>query len=161
MGGPETRRIYQLVESGRVPAKRVEDRSRIYCLGGPESLTPHLNGEIYFQRWDAKAGKSKDFNATNLFIKRTVYDPRFQCSEMEEGDVYCEYGNWQKKRAPRRHRRFFGRMAHHLFLSNPNRKNILNVSKIKHIWDTEWLLTEMYRRALGSQPMEVNVDEIL
>lgn len=143
-GDAEVAEVLRQVKAGNRPAATFEQWSRVYCLAGSDSLTPHLNGEIYFQRWNSTSIPQATRNIT-----APEYDKRFDCVEQGDGDVYCPYGNWAKERAPRNHRRFFHRMAHHLFLSNPNRKNKIDVKTVDDIWNTEWLLTEMYRRSLG------------
>eukprot|EP00927_Polykrikos_kofoidii_P054839 TRINITY_DN49195_c0_g1_i1.p1 TRINITY_DN49195_c0_g1~~TRINITY_DN49195_c0_g1_i1.p1 ORF type:complete len:889 (+),score=133.17 TRINITY_DN49195_c0_g1_i1:294-2669(+) len=109
---------------------------RLYCFKGKEGMTPHLNGEIYWQHW-------KDERTDSTESADALYDRRFMC-DVEGSDLTCSSGNWGK--SFRRFDNFFDRIAYHLFFSSAG-KHVTNVEELRK---NRWLIGELYARSLGS-----------
>merc|ERR1712217_870004 len=134
--GAEAEAILAAVAKGRKPAIPIPDSTRMFCFRGPEGMAAHVNGEVYWQHWDAK-------KAVSIATKDSGrYDVRFDCRE-DKGDLYCDAGNWGK--GPRRIQQFFGRIAYHLFFSTRRP----HVKKRSEVFQAGWLLADLYQRSLN------------
>lgn len=112
----------------------------LYCFAGDQTLTPHLNGEVYWQHWNPEQQQTLDHASKEL------YDTRFACRSDVSGrgmDLNCTKGNWGADRVS--FPNFFGRIAYHLFFST----NQKPVSSKEDVMNKSWLVSEMYRRSLG------------
>merc|ERR1712203_30569 len=135
--GEKAEQLKAQVEDGNRPSLRIPPETRMWCYQGVDAMAPHLNGEVYWQPWDATV------KATALSMKGSKFDLRFKCQELASGDLDCKYGNWGK--SPRLIPSFFGRIAYHLFFST--RKP--TVKSQYEILSGDWLVSTMYRRSLG------------
>jgi len=135
--GAEAEKILAQVAAGNTPAKKLPPETQMYCLRGPDAMTPHLNGEVYWQRWNAAKGRTVTSETSRL------YDNRFDCTEGYDGELECVRGNWGN--APRNMPRLFNRTAYHLFFST--RREVLR--RKEDVYKAEWLLSELYARSLG------------
>jgi hypothetical protein len=135
-----------LVEARERSVSKSSQRAvRLFCLAGNESLTPHLNGEVFWQPWDALRGAT--WNATRLGVPSSAYESRFQCVRGTSPlDLECSSGTWGASK--RVMKNFFGRPAYHLFYSTMQKSGSWALSKMD-ILRMDWLVSEMYRRALG------------
>jgi mannosyltransferase OCH1-like enzyme len=109
---------------------------KLYCFQGDEAMTPHLNGEVYWQHW------SSDNNHSREQVSNPLYDKRFAC-QADGQDLKCTEGNWGKS-----HRtipNFFGRLAYHLFFSTTAKGS----SSKQDVFSKSWLVSDMYKRSLG------------
>lgn len=131
--GPEAAVVQAAVARGNAPATALAPSARLFCLSGSEGLAPHLNGEIYWQKWDAKANATSTEEAP-----AELYDTRFQCRELERGDLECDRGTWGI--GTRLFPNFFGRTAYHLFFSTRGPQS-------NPYSDT--LIGELYRRSFA------------
>jgi len=137
---PEARGVLAAVELGRAQAARVPASARVLCLAGEDGMAPHINGEVYWQPWDLKAGATGSTESKD----KAHYEFRMACREESGGDLTCDHGNWGKSQ--RNYTRFFNRTAYHLFFTFHVDKS---VKTEREILEKDWLLSEMYRRALG------------
>lgn len=133
---PEAKQVLAAVERGNVQPIPLPENLKLFCLAATDGLAPHLNGEIYYQPWDAKKG------TTDLSRTGKNYDLRFACRE-KGTDLHCDRGNWGNK--TRHLAKFFQRTAYHLFHSV--RK--IEAETAADIFHSKFLLSEMYRRSLG------------
>ncbi|CAK0852012.1 unnamed protein product, partial [Prorocentrum cordatum] len=135
--GPEAEDVLKAVELGNREAKQLPPGTKLWCLRGEDGFTPHTNGEVYWQGWDhalQRTDRSKD--------DKSVYDVRFDCQEVGDRDLDCKTGNWgsRHKLIPK----FFGRIAYHLFFST---RRVVKQTR-EEIFEAQWILSELYRRAL-------------
>merc|ERR1712032_572594 len=103
-------------------------------MGGRDGMTPHLNGEVYWQPWNSSVGK------TGRVRGRGPFDLRFSCieasgEEASSGNLKCKSGNWGKE--TRVLQNFFGRVAYHLFFST----NKPNVRTTEDVFRGGWLIS--------------------
>jgi len=126
--------------STEIPAENIPANVTTYCLKGEDSLTPHLNGEIFWQAWDHRR------SATLLQRDRKMkeYDDRFDCA-LSGAQMNCTKGEDMFGSHPLRIPKFFDRTAYHLFFSTRN----VDVSSKEDILQGDWVISEMYRRSLG------------
>lgn len=126
------------LEPGADPAFQLPEGTVMKCMAGPEGLAPHINGEVYWQRWD------REKQVTLPMEKETkTYDKRFACREGENNDLVCTAGNWGSN--DRVLPNFFNRVAYHLFFST----RAVEVKSVEEALESDWLLSEMMRRSLG------------
>lgn len=135
--GPEAEKFRALVAAGNARSQQWPPGMRTYCMRGADGMAPHLNGEVYWQPWNAKEGTTH-----NGPYKQGQYDQRFSCKELAGGDLECKKGNWGNQH--RTLSKFFGRISYHLFFStkkphDKTRDEVLN---------GDYLVSEMYRRSL-------------
>jgi len=134
---PKEVKVLEAVELGKRPAKALPEDARIFCFQGNESLSPHLNGEVYWQKWDS------DTRATSTAkADEDDYDTRFQCKDVK-GDLVCDRGQWGQE--PRVIPDIWGRMAYHLFFSTSRREK----RTAEEMLQSDWMIAELYRRSLG------------
>eukprot|EP00929_Paragymnodinium_shiwhaense_P013920 TRINITY_DN121768_c0_g1_i1.p1 TRINITY_DN121768_c0_g1~~TRINITY_DN121768_c0_g1_i1.p1 ORF type:complete len:909 (+),score=198.56 TRINITY_DN121768_c0_g1_i1:50-2776(+) len=112
---------------------------KLYCFQGDQTMTPHLNGEVYWQHW------SGDETLEDTSKVQYRYDTRFNCSA-EGVDLLCSKGNWGDSH--RRIPNFFGRIAYHLFFSTTSKESLSR----DDVFAKQWLVSDMYRRSLGLKP---------
>merc|ERR1712194_259718 len=112
-------------------------------MGGKDGMAAHLNGEIYWQPWNAQLGIT-DTSFSGDTSGRT-FDMRFSCKELPSGDLECKKGNWGN--GLRIFPQFFQRISYHLFFST---KRPTARSK-KEVMGGTYLVSEMYRRSLGKR----------
>eukprot|EP00039_Didymoeca_costata_P029619 m.25541 g.25541 ORF g.25541 m.25541 type:complete len:357 (+) comp7714_c0_seq1:80-1150(+) len=121
--------------------KQLSPDVKLYCLHGARTLTAHRNGELYWMPWDPVK-------------KETIWDTewevkRYKCNcTLQDRDMKC--GPIQTPKAmmgPKTYENFFHRPAYHLFSSTHHAvgPHITTEFVLNH----HWLLSEMYRRALG------------
>jgi len=122
---------------GNKPAKRFPIDSRIFCFQGRDGLAPHLNGEVYWQKWDAMTQATSHDTASS-----DQYDVRFQCKANGD-DLECTKGNWGED--PRKFSNFFGRIAYHLFFST----RALDKGTPEDTLTADWLIAELHRRSMA------------
>lgn len=128
--------VLAAIESGNAKPKPLPQNVRIFCLQGRESFSPLLNGNIYWQKWDAKV------HATSTDVAKDSndqYELDWNCREVGNGDLSCDRG--VNGVIPN----FFGRIAHHLYFAlkaadKPTRDETLA---------SGWLAAELLRRSLG------------
>jgi len=128
--------------SANVPAKNIPSNVTTYCLKGDENLTPHLNGEVYWQPWDHKTASTLLERGRR---KMHEYDDRFNCSLSGFGEMNCNKGHGMGGDGPLRLANFFNRTAYHLFFST---RSVHSHTK-EEILQGDWVVSEMYRRSLG------------
>jgi len=116
---------------------------KTFCMRKEQSMTPHLNGEVYWQPWDKDQKKSISMLSKDLKFPEKSYDPRFICTENAAGALVCPEGNWGKNQ--RTHDNFFGRTAYHLFFSTRRP----SVTTKEEVLKGDFMVSEMYRRSLG------------
>lgn len=122
-----------------IPIHQWERTPKMFCLRGKNSLTPQLHGEVYWQPWDARNKKTRSTLHWEL-PKR-----KFNCTEVEDGGhLDCNVNLSQEKF--QRYENFFGRPGYHLFFSTFTSGKVKTAKEILH---RPWLLSEVYRRALG------------
>lgn len=109
---------------------------KMYCYSGNESMTPHLNGEVYWQHWSMPHGQTAQGK------QDSPYDGRFACDSQAK-NLSCTKGNWGDNN--RTMDNFFGRIAYHLFFST----GVQHVQSEDEVLQKSWLLSDMYRRSLG------------
>jgi len=134
----EEAEVLRAVLLGNKPAKPLPADARIFCFQGREGLAPHLNGEVYWQKWDAMAKATSSDVASAL-----DYDLRFQCKE-SKGDLQCAKGNWGEE--PRNFENFFGRIAYHLFFST----RAMDKGTPEDTLAADWLVAELHRRSIAA-----------
>jgi len=134
---PKEAEVLAAVLRGNKPAKQLPVDVRIYCFQGPDGLAPHLNGEVYWQKWDAMAQATSRESAS-----ADQYDLRFDCKEAEKGDLECTRGNWGSD--SRKFANFFGRIAYHLFFSTRS----MDKGTPEDTLAADWLIAELHRRSL-------------
>jgi len=134
----EEKRIRGAVERGKATAQQLPADVRLYCFSGSEGMAAHLNGEMYWQAWDPKAGATTTARLGTKF----GFESRFDCKYTDSGDISCLQGTWGK--GQRVFYNFFGRTAYHLFFSTHKEP----IKRPEQMLQGRWLLSEMYRRAL-------------
>eukprot|EP00928_Gymnodinium_smaydae_P046616 TRINITY_DN31064_c0_g1_i1.p1 TRINITY_DN31064_c0_g1~~TRINITY_DN31064_c0_g1_i1.p1 ORF type:complete len:780 (+),score=116.17 TRINITY_DN31064_c0_g1_i1:48-2387(+) len=111
---------------------------KLFCFQGNETLTPHMNGEIYWSPWNADEGRTANFQDNQL------YDQRFACTAGGQvNQLHCTKGNWGESN--RTFHNFFNRIAYHLFSSTGTR----HASTVDEAFRNSWLVSELWRRSLG------------
>jgi len=140
--GPVLDAMLEAIERGNAKAKQLPPQAPIFCLQGHDALQPHLNGEIYWQKWDSKTQAT---SADAAKASKDDYDVRFQCQESGNGDLRCERGNWGN--STRTFRNFFGRTAYHLFFST----KLVETKTPEEALASDWLVAELLRRSLGNK----------
>jgi len=133
---PKEAEVLAAVLHGNRPAKRLPADVRIYCFQGPDGLAPHLNGEVYWQKWNTMAQAT-----SHEIASAQEYDLRFDCKETGKGDLECAKGNWGPD--PRNFSNFFGRIAYHLFFSTRS----MDKGTPEDTLAADWLIAEMHRRS--------------
>jgi len=134
--GPDGTAVLAAIEKGNMEPKQLPQDARIFCFQGAESFAPTWSGNIYWQKWDAKA---RSTSADAAEDSTGQYEP-FRCKEVGNGDLMCDSAEGSGV-IPN----FFGRIAHHLFFAlkandKPTREATLA---------SDWLAAELLRRSLG------------
>jgi len=119
---------------------------KTYCLNGRRSLTPQLNGELFWMPWDEAKG------TTDKSVKKADWQiPNYKtfCKlNLETGNMHCD-----KVPTPgytieaRVYEKYFNRPAYHLFSSTHQPKNLWELTKSQVI-HANWVLSVLYRKAL-------------
>jgi len=141
VSGPDVDAILAAVERGNAKSKQLPADARIFCFEGRDGLAPHLNGEIFWQKWDSNARAT---SADAAKASKDKYDLRFQCREERNGDLHCDRGNWGD--SDEVFPNFFGRIAYHLFFST----GAVNTNSAAESLSSDWLLSELLRRSIGT-----------
>jgi len=141
VSGSDVDAILAAVERGNAKSKQLPPDARIFCFEGRDGLAPHLNGEIFWQKWDANAHAT---SADAAKASADQYDLRFQCREESNSDLKCDKGNWGD--GDEVFPNFFGRIAYHLFFST----KAFDTDSTKTSLSSDWLLSELLRRSLGT-----------
>lgn len=122
-----------------------------HCYKGNESMTPHLNGQIFWQPWNKKNQSTIALNTSVTAWSEKDYDQGFDCKQIEvstenpyPGTIACNSGNWGSKK--RVFHDFFGRTAYHLFFST---RKPVQLKTREDVLQGDYLVSEMYRRSLG------------
>lgn len=143
-GSEEFEGVKVLSSSGKDKPFQHPEGMKFACFGGDKSMAPHINGEIFWQRWD------RETNSTLEDMDDAVYDPkkydrRFSCTlDTVSGDMNCESGNWAKGQH-RTFKNFVGRIAYHMFFHT--RMNY--VRDREEALNSDWFIAQMYRKSLG------------
>jgi hypothetical protein len=120
--------------------KKLPSSVKLYCYAGDESFTPKPNGELFWQPWDKNSKTTllkEDKHANKNF------ELRYDCKE-KQGTLGCTKTEKNGKKHEMTMDHFFDRAVYHLFSSSFQPKGF---SK-QEILDGDWLLSDMYRRAL-------------
>lgn len=141
--GPDANAVLAAIEHGNAKPKKLPQDARIFCFQGEESFAPLWTGDIYWQKWDAKARATSADAAKD---STGQYSLQFQCQDIGNNNLNCNQGITDMGPPsvgviPN----FFGRMAYHLFFSlmahdKPTREETLK---------SDWLAAELIRRSLG------------
>jgi len=140
--GPDANAVLAAIERGNAKPKQLPQDARIFCFQGPDSFAPLLRGNIYWQKWDAKAHATSADAAKD---STGQYELQFQCQELGNGHLKCEKGIEEELPNFNVIPNFFGRTAYHLFFS----LRASDKTTPQATLESDWLAAELLRRSLG------------
>lgn len=139
-------------ETDRPLISMIDPPAKFYCLNGRRSLSPEENGAIFWMPWDEEKGATKPGLPPEEWEMPEFYQT---AKLLDNGDLECS-GRHRPERAkgphqhlkPQTYEKFFGRPAYHLFssLHQPVDSKVLSQDDILQ---NDWILSYMYRKALG------------
>ena len=143
----------EVVASDEPLLTMVPDTARFYCLNGRRSLTPEVNGALFWMPWDEGKGETAGGIPPDEWEM-----PQFrQHCKLDElsGDLAC--GGRERPDfppgphqhiEPKTYDKYFGRPAYHLF-SSTHQPIDAHVLTADDVFQGDWVISMMYRKALG------------